>query len=100
MAQNTVTFQRPTGWTIYFQVRSNDTAWDGSSFVAITSGAWPALAVPMTDTNSVGAYRGTFPSAVPSATSYGLVAFKQAGGSPAPGDPTIGTANFSWDGTN
>jgi hypothetical protein len=100
MAQNIITFQRPVGWTVYFQVRSNDTAWNGSAFVAMTGGAWTSLAVSMADPNGVGAYAGIFPAGIPAGSSYGVVAFKQTGGSPSPSDVAIGSANFSWDGTS
>src|SRR4051794_38433745 len=101
MAQNQFSFQRPTGWTIYFQVRSNNTAWNGSAFVAITSTSWGSVSGnAMTDPNGVGAYAGTFPSAISAATNYGVVAFKQAAGTPATSDVPIGSYNGSWDGTN
>lgn len=95
---NELTISYPTGNTLYAVVLDAvGQAWNGSAFEAPIDASWTTYAVAFTEAESTGLYSGDMPAV--DAGVYTFVARKQAGGSPAIGDISIGTGVIQWDGT-
>lgn len=78
--------------------------WNGSSFETFNGSNWSNYIVAVTEDrsggNGTGYYKGTFPTAI-TAGRYTFTFYQQQGGSPALGDPTIGSGGpMYWTGAN
>jgi hypothetical protein len=89
------------GATCYFLIRScSGQVWNVSSGLwgAYSTPAYAGYPVSMTEQGAAtGFYVGNFPGAI-GPGQYSVVTKKQAGGSPAESDRTVGGENFPWDG--
>lgn len=90
------------GATVYCLIRNRlGQVWNTASaaFEAYNSSSYADYDVAMVEQGTVsGFYVGTFPAAI-SAGVYGIVAKRQAGGSPAETDVTVGTGDLQWNGS-
>jgi len=85
----------------------NDSAgkrWNGTSFEVFNGANWSAYVNALVEDrysgNGTGYYKSTFPSTIP-AGRYTFTFYQQVGGSPALGDPTIGSGGpMYWTGSN
>ena len=78
--------------------------WNGTAFETFSGGNWSNYVVALTEdrsgANGTGYYKATFPSAIV-AGRYSFTFYQQLGGSPALGDPVIGSGGpFYWTGSN
>jgi hypothetical protein len=78
--------------------------WNGTSFETFNGANWSNYALPLTEQrysgNGSGYYSAAFPSTI-SAGRYVFTFYQQNGGSPAFGDPTIGSGGpMYWTGAN
>jgi hypothetical protein len=88
------------GQTIYAQiVNSSGRWWNGSTFEAYNSSNYSLYNTTMLEQGSTGVYMGTFPAGITSSGSYDIFYFSKQGGSPAEGDPLVGTGRIVWTGT-
>lgn len=92
-----------TGKTVYAIIFSAiGQAWNTSgtpAFEALTSAHWTQYAITLTEqATATGIYEGDFPSAI-AAGSYGVIAYNQAGGSPATTDLPVGEEQIPWTGS-
>jgi hypothetical protein len=91
----------PTGKTLYTVVfNATGQAWNTATpgFENVTSANWAHYAIALSEqATATGLYEGSFPAVA--AGSYGVVAYRQAGGSPAVGDLAVATEQVEWDGT-
>lgn len=102
MSQLQIQYQ--TGSTVYFLVRSRSSTIYSSSgpggLGTYATLVYTTYAVAATEQGTAsGYYVATFPSVL-AAGVYSIVAKRQAGGSPAESDLTIGSGDFQWDGSN
>jgi hypothetical protein len=77
--------------------------WNGTSFESFNGANWSAYVVALTEDrfsgNGTGYYKAVFPLTIP-AGRYTFTFYQQVGGSPALGDPTIGSGGpMYWTGT-
>lgn len=89
-----------TGQTLYAVVRNSvGLAWNGASFENYqTAHLASEYAITLTEQGSHSAYyAGNMPAVA--AGYYNVVAYQQAGGSPAEGDPLAAAAGMDWTGT-
>lgn len=94
---NEVQVAQPTGRTLYFVVLDGQgRAYDGASFESPLAANWGDYAFALAEADATGIYRGTFPAVA--AGSYGITAYRQLGGSPAPTDTVAGEGRMEWDG--
>ena len=96
---NELLINYPTGSTLYALLfDTTGQIWNGSAFAAPGSAAWTDYDIAMSEVaTATGIYRGTMPGAV--AGVYTFVVRKQAGGTPAVADITVGAAKIEWNGT-
>ncbi len=93
-----------TNQTDYAVIRNaSGQCWNGTSFEAFNGANWSAYVNALTEdrylTNGTGYYKATFPTTIP-AGKYNFTFYQQGGGSPALGDPTIGSGGpMYWTGT-
>ena len=78
--------------------------WNGTSFETFNGANWSNYSLPLTEdrysSNGTGYYKAAFPSAI-TAGRYTFTFYQQNGGSPALGDPTIGSGGpMYWTGAN
>lgn len=78
--------------------------WNGTSFETFNGANWSNYVIALTEDrfsgNGSGYYKATFPSTIP-AGRYTFTFYQQNGGSPAFGDPTIGSGGpMYWTGAN
>jgi hypothetical protein len=78
--------------------------WNGTSFESFNGANWSNYVSTVTEDRSgavgSGYYKGTFPPAI-SPGRYTFTFYQQVGGSPAVGDPTIGSGGpMYWTGAN
>ena len=78
--------------------------WNGTSFETFTGANWSNYVTALTEDrsggNGTGYYKATFPSSI-TAGRYTFTFYQQVGGSPALGDPTIGSGGpMYWTGAN
>jgi len=78
--------------------------WNGTSFEIFNGANWSSYVNPLTEDrfsgNGSGYYKAAFPGAIP-AGRYTFTFYQQDGGSPAFGDPTIGSGGpMYWTGAN
>lgn len=87
------------GQTVYAIIRNAaGQVWNGSTFVSQNNSNWGTYAVALTETPANGGfYVGNFPAVAGGA--YSVVAYQQAGGSPAVTDSRIGVGSVAWSGT-
>ena len=77
--------------------------WNGTSFESFNGANWSAYVNSLVEDrfsgNGTGYYKAAFPSTIP-AGRYTFTFYQQVGGSPALGDPTIGSGGpMYWTGT-
>lgn len=96
---NELIINYPTGATLYALLfDSTGQIWNGSSFVAPGSASWIDYDIAMSEVaTATGVYLGTMPAAA--AGVYGWTVRKQAGGTPAVADITVGVSRIEWTGT-
>lgn len=88
----------PSG-TLYAHLRNQaGLIWDGSAFETYASGSYADYDLAMTEQGDSGVYLANFPSTITTAGTYEYYVYLQAGGSPAEGDPVIGTGKVDWTG--
>jgi hypothetical protein len=78
--------------------------WNGTSFETFNGGNWSNYVTALTEDrsggNGTGYYKASFPSGI-MAGRYTFTFYQQEGGSPALGDPTIGSGGpMYWTGAN
>lgn len=89
----------PTGQTLYCVIHNGSAQiWNGTAFESFTSGNWSNYVNSLTEQTSTGYYKANFPSGI-AAGKYTEVFYQQLGGSPAVGDPNIGSGGIYWNGT-
>lgn len=90
-----------TGSTVYGLIyNASSRVWDGSSFVAYSSGSYPDYVVSVTENGSSGVYIGDFPSGISDAGSYEIIYYVEINApTAAEGDPFAGAGRISWDGS-
>lgn len=89
------------GRTCYFLIFDRTSqVWNGSSFVAYSTGDYANYDIPATEVGtSLGMYKANFPSTI-TAGVYDVVLKEQSGGSPAEGDTLIAVQDaLQWSGT-
>lgn len=88
----------PTGATLYALLfNAAGQVWNGSTFEAVQAANWVNYDIALAEVATTQCYKGNMPAA--SAGVYGFVVRKQAGGSPAVGDITVGSGKIEWSGT-
>ncbi len=89
-----------TGSTLYARVMNSAGLWgNGSSFEAFDAGSYTDYDNAMTEQGSSGVYVADFPSWITSSGTYEYYVHVQLGGTPAQGDPVVGTGRVDWSGT-
>ena len=85
--------------TVYAVIRNlAGQVWNGAAFVAQDNDDWGDYAIALTETPAGGGfYVADFPAAA--AGAYTVVAYQQAGGSPAVSDTRVGVGSIAWSGT-
>lgn len=86
------------GDTLYFQVWSGTSVWNGSAFEVYSDLNWLTYDLPLGQRGTSSVYAGTFPGAITTGT-YNITIHKQVGGSPAVTDLAAGAGNVDWDGS-
>lgn len=96
---NELVIHYPTGSTLYALLfDATGQVYNGSTFAAPGSASWTDYDIAMTEVaTATGIYRASMPAVA--AGAYGWVVRKQAGGSPAASDPTVGAGSIRWTGT-
>lgn len=88
-----------SGQTLYAVIHdASGQLWNGSAFETFNGSNWSNYVTALTEQTSSGYYKASFPSGVASGK-YTIVYYAQQGGSPALGDPTIGSGQIYWNGT-
>lgn len=91
-----------TGLTIYAHVLSTPgRRWNtvDEALEAYASGNYTEYDIVMVEQGSSGVYLGDFPVALTTAGNYNIFYYRQIGGSPAEGDPLVGTGEVEWNGS-
>ena len=96
---NELIINYPTGATLYALLfDGTGQVWNGSSFVAPGSADWTNYDIAMPEVaTATGVYLGTMTAEA--AGVYGWTVRKQAGGTPAVSDITVGVGRIEWTGT-
>ena len=99
MAEEITAIRTGSGDTVYFQViDSQSRFWNSTSFEAYNAGNWGVYDNAMTEKGASGVYSGPFPTDILEGV-FSVIAYDQAGGSPAEGDTQIAANSVFWDGT-
>lgn len=86
--------------TVYARImNSSAQIWNGSSFEAYNGSNYGNYDVAMTQQGTSGVFIGNFPTAITAAGDYTIFYHRQIGGSPAQGDPVVGTGVVVWNGS-
>ena len=96
---NELVIHYPTGATLYVLLSdATGQVYNGSTFEAPGSASWATYGIAMTEAaTATGIYRASMPAVA--AGVYGWTVRKQAGGSPAVSDATVGVGEIRWTGT-
>lgn len=93
------------GMTVYAVINNpSGQRWNGTAFETFNGANWSNYVVTMNEdrysSQGTGYYKATFPSSIV-AGRYTFTFYQQLGGSPAIGDPTIGSGGpMYWTGSN
>ena len=95
---NELVIHHPTGATLYALLfDATGQVYNGSTFGAPGSASWTDYDIAMTEAaTATGIYRASMPAVA--AGAYGWVVRRQAGGSPAVTDITVGAGSIRWTG--
>src|SRR5574343_433077 len=96
---NELVIHHPTGATLYALLfDATGQIYNGSTFGAPSSASWTDYDIAMSEAaTATGIYRADMPAVA--AGAYGWVVRRQAGGSPAVTDITVGAGSIRWTGT-
>lgn len=87
--------------TLYARIMNPAGAiWNGASFETYASANYSTYPVVMTEQGNSGVYVADFPSGIETTATYGYFIHRQSGGSPAEGDPIIGTGSYDATGAS
>lgn len=92
-----------TGLNIYGQILSPSAKrWNNSTliFETYTVGNYANYAITLTEQGASSVYVGDFPAGITAAGEYEIFYYRRVGGSPAQGDPLIGTGSVVWNGSS
>lgn len=90
----------PTGSTVYAHIlNASGQRWTGIIFENYAAGDYSNYSVSLTEQGSSGAFFADFSSAITISGGYEYLVYLQQGGSPAQGDPIIGTGKVNWGGS-
>lgn len=106
MADTLITASPGTGLTVYLQLFTGTTVWNGTAFVSVVTANWTTYAVAMPETPAgfgqyvldVAALAAAHPSAIV-AGDYSWRIFLQSGASPASTDGGLGGGTAYWSGS-
>ena len=88
----------PSG-TLYARVLNpSGLWWNGTTFEAYTEGNYADYDIAMTEQGTSTVYVADFPTAITTGGTYQYFVHRQAGASPAAGDPVINTGKIDWTG--
>lgn len=100
MSRELIVVNGTTGLNIYALIRNQSgNYWNGSTFEAFTAANYANYTISCSEEGSTGIYVGNFPTAITTFDEYIIVYFSRAGGSPANGDPVVGTGVVVWTGS-
>lgn len=91
-----------TGYTVYAHVLSTPGyRWNtvDEELEAYQSANYADYDIAMVEQGSSGVFLGNFPTALTQSGHYNIFYYRQIGGSPAEGDPVIGTGEIQWNGS-
>lgn len=73
--------------------------WNGTAFEAYSAANYSTYDLAMTEQGASGVYVADFPATILSTGTYEYFVHRQAGASPAEGDPVINTGKVDWTGS-
>lgn len=90
-----------TGLTLYAVIRNaSNQVWNGSAFEAYNASNYATYDVALTEQGATGRYAVSFPAGIVTAGLYYVDVRRQAGGSPAVSDLSLGEMEIVWDGNS